>query len=293
MNMRKYPDVSVVVATLNNAETLRKTLKGLEKVDYPGRCEIIVVNDGSTDRTKEMLDREFSRHKKIRVIHIPRSGVCVARNIGIENSRGSIVVNMDHDCIPERDWLVRLVEGFSNGRVGVVSSYGYYGGTSTAFRKDLLDKVGGYDKEYYYYREDTDLSFKIMDLGYEFRLVNAGYYHSHELTKPKGLAGAIRYALQRWRFHMNDVLLYKKHPSLAGDFLNVRMGFMVNPLSDFKAATGLWKGEYALSSPRGITFLENKSPLHGAIIFLTGFLYVLGVKLFRLRGSLKFGKLLV
>jgi len=290
---KKYPDVSVVVATLNNAGTLRKTLNGLLGIGYPGKWEIIVVNDGSRDSTKEMLDREFSGKRRIKVIHIPHSGVCTARNIGIENSEGEILVNMDHDCIPERDWLKKLVAGFSSEKVGVVSSYGYYGGTSTAFRMDLLKRVGGYDKEYWYYREDTDLSFKIMDLGYEFRLVEAGYEHDHRLVKPRGAAGIVKYAIQRWGYHRNDVLLFKKHPRLAGKFLDVKMGFLVNPLNDFRAATGLWKGEYNLSSPRGITFLENRTFLHGAAIFFAGLMYMMGVKVFRLRGSLKFGRLLV
>jgi len=290
---KKYPNVSVIVATLNNSTVLRMCLNGLLAINYPGRYDIIVVNDGSTDNTKNILDKEFSRNKKINVIHIPHSGVCVARNVGIENSKGKIVVNMDHDCIPERDWLTKLVDGFSSDMVGVVSSYGYYGGTSTAFRRDLLEKVGGYDNEYYYYREDTDLSFKIMDLGYKFILVEAGYKHDHDLVKPKGISGAIKYVTQRWKYHMNDVLLFKKHPTLARDFLDVRVGFLINPLKDFKVATGLWRGDYNLSSPRGMTFLKNKSPVHSTLIFFVGLLYVVGVKYHRLIGSLKFGKFLI
>lgn len=287
------PSVSIIIATLNNAPTLRKTLKGLLRIDYPEDYEIIIVNDGSTDNTKEMLDKEFSRNKRLKVIHIPRSGVCIARNIGIENSKGEIVVTMDHDCIPARDWLKNLVKGFSPRNVGVVSSYGYYGGTSTAFRRSLLKRVGGYDKEYVYYREDTDLSFKIMDLGYDFKLVKADYKHDHKMVKPTGVSGGMKYVLQRWKYHMNDVLLFKKHPSLAKEFLDVKMGFVINPLTDFRVATGLWKGEYSLSSPRGIIFLENKTPFHAVIIFFTGLLYMIGVKFFRLQGSLKFGKLLI
>lgn len=290
---KRYPNVSVVVATLNNQDALRRTVNGLLNIDYPGGFEIIVVNDGSTDGTKEMLDRTFSKRKKIKIIHIPHSGVCVARNIGIENSHGSIIVNMDHDCIPAKDWLRQLIRGFDSETIGIVSSYGYYGGTSTAFRKELLEKVGGYDEAYGYYREDTDLSFKIMALGYEFRLVAADYIHDHSPVSPKGVASALKYALQRWKYHMNDVLLFKKHPQLAKDFLNVKMGFLINPLTDFKVATGLWDGKYEASSPRGITFIKNKSPVHSLAIFLTGLLYVAGVKSYRLRGSLKFGKLLV
>ena len=290
---RKFPNVSIVVATLNNAETLRRTILGLLAISYPGKYEIIIVNDGSTDHTRELLEKEFSKNKKVRVFHIPHSGVCEARNTGIRGSKGEIIVNMDHDCIPEKNWLKSLVSGFTSSKVGVVSSYGYYGGTSTAFRRSLLERVGGYDNEYYYYREDTDLSFKIMDLGYEFRLVKADYEHDHILSKPSGIGGAVKYAIQRWKYHMNDALLFKKHPKLAGKFLDVKFGFIVNPLTDFRAATGLWKGEYSLSTPRGITFMKNRSPLHSTLIFLTGLLYMSGVKLYRLRGSLKFGKLLV
>lgn len=290
MRKQRFPGVSIVVATRNNSETLKKTIEGLLGLDYPGKYEIIVVDDGSTDNTGNVLEGFRRRVKAIRIEH---TGVCAARNAGIRESNGSIIVNMDHDCIPEMDWLKNLVKGFDSERVGIVSSYGYYGGTSTAFRKELLEKVGGYDEEYYYYREDTDLSFKIMDLGYEFRLVKAGYIHDHEMVKPKGVSGAMRYVIQRWNYHMNDVLLYKKHRKLARDFLDVRAGFIVNPLADFRAATGLWDGRYELSSPRGIVFVKNKSPLHGAGIFLIGIAYMVGVKVFRLKGSLKFRELLI
>jgi len=291
--MKQYPSVTIIVATKNNPDTLRRTLHGLLTIPYPGQYDVIVINDGSTDTTKDMLDTEFSKKSRLRIIHLPPSGVCIARNTGIKHARGEIIVNMDHDCIPEKEWLIKLVNGFASPKIGVVSSYGYYGGTSTAFRRSLLKQVGGYDPAYGYYREDTDLSFTIMDKGYEFKLVDAHYIHDHELVKPSGIRGAIKYALLRWKYHMNDVLLFKKHPELAGKFLDVKFGFLINPLTDFKVATGLWKGDYALSSPRGITFMENKTPLHSTLIFFTGILYIMGVKFHRLLGSLKFGKLLI
>lgn len=288
----KRLSVTIVVATYNNKDSLKKALEGMLSIEYPS-YEIIVVNDGSVDGTREMLDVFFSGKKKITIVHIPHSGVCRARNEAIKRAKGDIVVNMDHDCIPGKGWLDNMVNGFSQG-VGVVSSYGYYGGTSTAFRKDLLQKVGGYDEEYYYYREDADLSFKIMELGYQFKMVDAKYSHEHETVTPRGFREVVRYAFKRWEYHMNDVLLFKKHPKLAAKFLNVKMGCMVSPLSDFKVATGLWnRGRFSLSSPRGMTFMENKSPLHAIVIFCMGLFYVCGVKCYRLKGSLKFGKLLL
>ena len=177
-----------------------------------------------------------------------------------------------------------------------MSAYDYYGGTSTAFRKNLLKKVNGYDEEYRYYREDTDLSFKIMDLGYEFKLVKAEYFHDHVETKPKGIWNFTKHVLQRLYYHQNDVLLYKKHPTkTCENFLHIKFGFLVDPMQDFKVATGTWeKGKKMnLSSPRGITFLENKTPLHTLMIILGGIAYVIVVKTSRFIGSLRFGKLLI
>ena len=136
------------------------------------------------------------------------SGVCKARNTGIKNSNYDLVINMDHDCIPSKNWLKDMIKGFEDSQVGVVSAYDYYGGTSTGFRKKLLEKVGGYDEDYFYYREDTDLSFKIMDLGYDFKLVEAKYKHDHKETKPKNIIELVKMIFKRLKYHQNDVLLY-------------------------------------------------------------------------------------
>src|SRR3989339_663517 len=116
-------------------------------------------------------------------------------------------------------WAINLANEASvimavhNGEATVERAYCHYGGTSTGFRKELLEKVGGYDEDYGYYREDTDLSFKIMDLGYEFRLVKADYIHEHKEDRPEGFFGMLGYGMKRLGYHQNDVLLYKKHPT--------------------------------------------------------------------------------
>jgi len=286
---------SIVVATYNNRKVLKRTLDSLLSQDFDGRYEVIVVNDGSTDGTGEFLERYAQGKSRLKVFHQPNSGVCRARNRGIENAKYQIVVNMDHDCIAQKDWQ-KMADGFDSPDVGIVSAYDYYGGTSTSFRKELLDRVGGYDEQYRYYREDTDLSFKIMDLGYKFRLVKAGYFHDHRQARPKGIIALARHVLQRLRYHQNDVLLYKKHPTkVCEDFLHIKYRFLVDPLQDFRVATGTWeKGKKMnLSSPRGIVFIENKGPLHAAIIIAAGICYAVAVKASRLVGSIKFGKLLL
>ncbi|MCR4335288.1 MAG: glycosyltransferase family 2 protein [archaeon] len=290
-------NASIVVATYNNKKTLEKTLNSLLKQNFKGKYELIVVNDGSKDGTKEFLDDyKKGKERKLKVFHQKNSGVCKARNKGIANSKYEIVINMDHDCIAEKNWLQKMADGFNSEKIGIVSGYDYYGGTSTGFRKELLEQVGGYDEEYTYYREDTDLSFKIMDLGYEFKLIKPNYTHDHKEVKPQGFLGLVKHVLRRLYYHQNDVLLYKKHPTkVCEEFLHIKHGFLVDPLQDFRVATGTWeKGKKMnLSSPRGITFLENKSPLHTAVIILGGIGYMLAVKLSRFIGSLRFGKLLI
>ena len=293
-----FPKVSIVIATYKNARILRNVLRAMLKIDYPAGFEIIVVDDGSGDNTVEMMQKEFGEEKLIRFKAFEKNqGVCKARNTGIAMANHPIVVNMDHDCVPEKKWLKELIKGFENKKVGVVSSFGDYGGTSTAFRKELLEKVGGYDENYRYYREDTDLTFSVMDLGYKYkRLAEPMYFHDHTEIKPRGIKAFVKYVLKRLDYHKNDVLLFKKHPKLAGKFLNVKFGFLVSPLSDFKVVANLWDGsskKMELSSPRGIIFINNKTPLHTILIILSGIVYVIAIKLFRLLGSLKFGKLLI
>ncbi|MCX6801593.1 MAG: glycosyltransferase family A protein [Candidatus Diapherotrites archaeon] len=292
-----FPGVSVIVATRNRAGTVVKAVKGILAIDYPSNFEIIVVNDGSTDNTRALLEKDFGKNKKVSLINFEKNyGVCKARNAGIRRARYQIIANMDHDCIPSKNWLKNLVEPFTDKNVGITSSYGGYGGTSTAFRKEIALKIGGYDEDYFYYREDTDFAFKIIEAGYEFKSVKADYVHDHVETKPQGFFGLAGYVFQRLKYHQNDVLLYKKHPTdLTRKFLDIKFGFLVNPAADFGLATGRWKGKGGLevSSPRGIKFIENKSPLHSIAIVFLGICYMLGLKAARLYASLRFGKLLL
>ncbi|MBU2100285.1 glycosyltransferase family 2 protein, partial [Candidatus Micrarchaeota archaeon] len=265
-------------------------------LDYPD-YEIIVVNDGSTDLTKSLLEKKYKKDNSFTIIHLKsNSGLCKARNTGINAAKKEIIVMMDQDCIPENDWLKNLLKGFDSENVGMVSSFSSEsGGTSTAFPRKVLHKVGLFDENFFFFREDSDLVFRILDAGYKTRRVKADFQHLHQQNKLKNLFEFIRYGIKRVKNHINDVLLFKKHPARAGKFLDVKFGFLANPWKDFGAATNLWhpKGKIALSSPQGITFIKPKTPLHIIIIILGGILYVLAVKTARLYGSIKFGKLLL
>ncbi|MFH0714662.1 MAG: glycosyltransferase family A protein [Candidatus Diapherotrites archaeon] len=284
----KILNVSVIVATKNRAKLLRETLGALQCQNFSA-FEIIVVDDGSTDETAQIVGH-FSG---IKYLKNKGKGPAAARNAGIRASKGKIIAVMDNDCIAEKDWLKKLVAPFEkNQKVGITTSFNEYGGTSTAYRKDVLEKAGLFDEEFpSNYREDTDTVFKVQDLGFTVVRTRAEFEHKHEA--PKGLAGKLSYAWSRVWKHEVDPLLYKKHPERTREFLKIKWNFWRPAREDFKVATGLWKKQFGLSSPQGIQFIENKSFLHAIAIVLSGIAYVVLVKAARVWGSVRFGKLLV
>jgi glycosyltransferase involved in cell wall biosynthesis len=107
------PFVSVVVPTWNRAGLLADCLKTLRAQDYPlDRFEIIVVDDGSTDATPEVVRRFQDGHPpEVRDIHQEHKGVNAARNQGIAIARGDPICFVEDDTLMPPGWLRALVEG--------------------------------------------------------------------------------------------------------------------------------------------------------------------------------------
>ena len=105
--MNKKPFASVIVCTYNGEAVIRDCLDALIVQDYPrDRYEIIVVDDGSTDRTNQIVS-EYS----VKIIkHSKNLGICSARNTGLRNANGKIVAYTDDDCIVKTSWLKNLIK---------------------------------------------------------------------------------------------------------------------------------------------------------------------------------------
>src|SRR5437763_6785226 len=106
----RYPRVSVVVCSSTPERTMEACLASLEVLDYPD-YEVIVVNDGSKDRTLEITER----FPYCRIISQPNKGLSVARNVGAEAATGEIVAYTDSDCVADPDWLTYLVAKMEAG----------------------------------------------------------------------------------------------------------------------------------------------------------------------------------
>lgn len=103
---------SIVVPTYNEANDIAGTLNALVSLDYPQK-EIIVVDD-STDATPDIV-RRYAAHAVRLVRPVKREGRCGARNIGIMESTGDVVVILNADVRPRKDFLRHLVRYYEQG----------------------------------------------------------------------------------------------------------------------------------------------------------------------------------
>ena len=96
------PLVSVVIPTYNRGALIAQTIESVLAQDLPPESvEIIIVDDGSTDETFDILQRLYSSHGQVRLFQTSNGGVAAARNFGVEQARGEFIAFLDHDDL----WL--------------------------------------------------------------------------------------------------------------------------------------------------------------------------------------------
>ncbi|MGE5446166.1 MAG: glycosyltransferase [Ignavibacteriales bacterium] len=206
----KLPFVSIIIPVLNGERTIRACLSSILHSDYPEeQREIVVIDNGSTDRTAEIV-KTFPVQYQLEA----RRGVSYARNRGIEASRGGILAFTDSDCVVSRRWLLEVVQGFEDGKNGgmegetvdyppvtpaehymarrrsysrkarLVSPLSPYVITANvAFRREVFDKIGVFDPRFPS-GEDVDFSWRFFqetnfELGYNPRAI---IFHRHRST---------------------------------------------------------------------------------------------------------------
>lgn len=101
--------ISIIVPVYNSEDRLSKCINSIIKQTYKN-IEIILVDDGSTDKSAEICDFFADKDERIKVYHLSNSGVSSARNFGINKSNGSYIMFCDSDDTVEEDWCKELRE---------------------------------------------------------------------------------------------------------------------------------------------------------------------------------------
>lgn len=194
------PLVSVIIPTHNEAQVIAKNLQAIKNQTYPN-CEIIVVDDGSTDSTAEIA-RKFTKSVYQRS-HAERS---VQRNFGAKKSKGEHLLFLDADMEPLPTVVADCVNLIgSNPSIGAIaipeqpvaanywekvkaferSFYSDFGDPDTDaarfFSKKLFEKAGGYD-ETITGPEDWDLPETIVKMGYQITRITSRINHYERIT---------------------------------------------------------------------------------------------------------------
>ncbi|TDC84273.1 glycosyltransferase [Actinomadura sp. 7K507] len=128
-----FPPVSVIVPAYNEEAGIAATIASLLDTDYPGTVEVIVVDDGSLDRTAAIVDSIAL--PAVQLIRKANGGKPGALNTGIAVARAEILVLVDGDTVFQRDTIRHLVAPLADPRVGAVS-----GNTKVANRGGLLGR---------------------------------------------------------------------------------------------------------------------------------------------------------
>ncbi len=121
--MTTHPTFSVIIPTYNSERFIERTLKSVLHQTFSD-FELILVDDGSNDKTKHVLDQYANKDKRIKVITTPNSGgPTVPTNIGITASKGQLITFLDHDDEWKKDKLQKYFDVFcKNPTIGFIAS---------------------------------------------------------------------------------------------------------------------------------------------------------------------------
>ena len=120
--LSEYPLVSILLPCHNEQDQAAETFAALAAIDYPA-WEVVAINDGSTDRTAEILDDLARRMPQLRVVHLAQNqGKSTALNIGALAARGEILVGIDGDALLDRHALTWFVRRFlADNKLGALT----------------------------------------------------------------------------------------------------------------------------------------------------------------------------
>jgi cellulose synthase/poly-beta-1,6-N-acetylglucosamine synthase-like glycosyltransferase len=116
---RIFPKLSILIPAFNEEDTLAASIDSLQKLSYPSKAEIIVVNNGSTDGTLKVAS-DYAKKGLIKLVNLGRPNKGAALNAGLKAAKGELIAVMDADSIVRPDAANKLVGYFEDPKVAAV-----------------------------------------------------------------------------------------------------------------------------------------------------------------------------
>ena len=232
------PGVSFVIPVHNGERWFAEVLAAIQAQSCPGPVEIIAVEDGSTDASREMLERH-ARAGELRLVDGPRRGASAALNAGIRAAAYPLIAQVDQDVVLEPGWLEQLTSALGDAQVA--AAQGHYIAAPNAgpwsrvmgldlrqrysklrdertnhvctgnsvYRKAALIEVGLFD-ETLGYGNDNDISYRLAQAGYRLAFCPDARSTHHWRE------GLMDYARQQYGFGYGRLDLVAKHRQRMG-----------------------------------------------------------------------------
>jgi len=197
----KLPKVSIIISAYNEQEKISDTIESLKSIDYPKDLyEMIIVNDGSKDKTRDIIARYEDKKNIIFIDNTKNKGKAACLNQGIAIAKGAYVACMDADSVVPKNILKKTIPYFKNKEIGAVTVsvevkhvnnflqkiiqleyilglslflkvFSYLNcihvtpGPFSIYRKELLEKINGFDVNNI--TEDLEIAYRIHKSGYK------------------------------------------------------------------------------------------------------------------------------
>ncbi|SHG11571.1 hypothetical protein SAMN05444372_102311 [Flavobacterium micromati] len=243
--MKSNKLISIIIPCYNDWQYIEQAVASALNQTY-NNIEVIIVDDGSDTKTKKVLSTLKAKVDKI--ITQENQGVCVARNVGIEEAKGDLILVLDSDDYFEPDFLAlayrKIIENDSIALItcwsNVVNSCGdllyvthptgsdsneilYYNNAmgSCLFKKEVWRQVGGYDLQMKSGYEDWEFNISIAKKGYKIHVLERILFN-YRLTKNSRNTKAIAFQknIRKYVFSKHKDLAMKNYEKTLNFFLD-------------------------------------------------------------------------
>lgn len=247
--------VSVIVPAFNEEKVICRTLESLLASDYPN-FEIIVVDDGSTDGTFDIVQEKFAAFSRVSTYRKTNGGKAEALNLGWRKANGGIIIALDADTLFTSKTISALARRFADPKLGAVAGNAKVGnrinivtkwqaleyvtsqnfdrrafaslncitvvpGSVGAWRRSVLEEIGGFSSDTL--AEDQDLTIKVRKLGYHIG------YEEDAVGLTEAPDSLRNLAKQRYRWSFGTLQCMWKHKDALFNPRYGTLGFIAMP----------------------------------------------------------------